>query len=196
MRMHMRALAVAWAVALALAASAGPGARPARALIAPRAEVGWRLGYAWAFSESAHGLDWGVSVRMPFQRSELGLVQLVATLEGTGPGYRVGDWAFHMGALVFPARRGQPEYGLFYALRGTGEALRPANSSLTGLAFRYGPLRVGFFPGSWNPGAMSPQDMVAVLEPGWFSGLFVQLRWLSLPGHSSVRLAFGIEEGW
>ena len=168
---------------------------PARALLSPQPQLSWRVGYAWSFNETSHGLDWGLAVRVPLQPSELGLVSLVSSLEGTGPGYMVGEWAFHIGGLVerYPSTRGS--YGLFYALRHLGPT-SPVEGSLTGIAFRVGQLRAAVFPGIWNPGQLKPSDTVAVVEPGWFAGLYVQLRWALVTGTSSVRLAFGIEEGW
>lgn len=190
--------ASALSVALALVLAAGAVVTfhlPARALLAPQPQLSWRLGYVWSFTEAAHGLDWGLAVRVPLQPSERGLVSLVSTLEGTGPGYRVGEWAFHIGGLVEPYRSTRAAYGLFYTLRDFGPA-GPARGALAGLAFRVGALRAGIYPGLWNPGKLPAHETVAVVEPGWFAGLYVQLRWALKPEGSSLRLAFGIEEGW
>ena len=181
--------------ALGLAAGAVAALHlPARALLSPQPQLAWRVGYTWAFTEAAHGLDWGVAVRVPLQPSELGLVSLVSSLEGTGPGVQMGEWAFHIGGLV-ERHRARGSYGLFYALRDLGP-IRRGSGSLTGIAFRVGQLRAAVYPGIWNPGKLKSDEAVAVVEPGWFAGLYVQLRWALMAGTSSVRLAFGIEEGW
>lgn len=160
---------------------------------APRAQPGWRVGYAWTLARDAHGLDWGVSVRIPLQTSELGLVSLSSSLQATWPGNHVGDWEFRAGGLIQPYRQQAP-YGLFYSLRYFSAG---PTKALTGIGVRFGPLAAGYYPGTWNAGSgLDPGSTVAVIEPGWFSGLYVQLRWTYLPGGASVQLAFGLEEGW
>ena len=154
----------------------------------------WRVGYLWSFTEQAHGLDWGLGVRMLLRPTEIGLVSLDGSLEGTGPGLGVGEWAFHLGAVV-ERLRPRATYGLYYALRDPGSAVG-VRGPLTGIALRWGDLRASIFPGSWNPGVLGHTRTVAVVEPGWFGGLYLQLRWMMAGSDTSLRLAFGLEEGW
>lgn len=166
---------------------------PARALLPPRPQPVWRVGYAWSLTRSAHGLDWGVGVRVPVQTSELGLVVVASSLQATWPATEASNWEFQAGGLIQPYRQ-QPPYGLFYSLRRFAPDFGEA---LTGIGFRFGHLTAGYYPGTWNAHAgLSSGSTVAVIEPGWFSGLYVQLRWVYLGNRTSLQFAFGLEEGW
>lgn len=174
-------------------------ASPAAALLEPHPRPQWRAGIVWGLTEpSAIGLDWGVGVKVPLQPSELGVASLAASLQGTlgaGP-----DWDFRLGGVIDAYRTGRPTLGVYYTLRRlplTGAGLdRPLN----GIAVRYGSLVAAFYPAIWNP-PLEPGGAALAVEPGWFSGLYVQLRYVAGLGAAgnrspSLRLSVGLEESW
>ena len=172
-------------------------AAPASALLEPRPQLQWRAGVMWGLQEAnTIGLDWGVGVKVPLQPSELGVASLAASLQGTlSPN---AEWDFRLGGLVDSYRTGRPTLGVYYTLRRS-----PVDSghagALNGIALRYGSFVAALYPAMWNPDLASTSS-VLVVEPGWFSGLYVQLRYAARLGGTgdatSLRLAVGLEENW
>ena len=170
---------------------------PASALLEPRPLLQWRAGLMWGLNEAdTIGLDWGVGVKVPLQPSELGIASLAASLQGTLS--RHAEWDFRLGGLIDSYRTGRPTLGVFFTLRRLpfeGDAGGPLN----GIALRYGSFVAALYPDIWNSD-LAPGRSVLVLEPGWFSGLYLQLRYALVAGAgsraSSLRLAVGIEEEW
>lgn len=185
------ALLAGWlATALVLA-----GARPAAALLPPQPQLQWRAGFLWGLNEQVHGLDWGAGVKLPLQPSELGIATLGASIQGaltSGP----AEWDFRLSALIESYRTGRPSFGVYYTLR----RFPFLDGTLAGIGLRYGSLAAAYYPAMWNREvpALAPDRAVWVVEPGWFSGLYLQFRYAALSdgGPSSLRLAAGLEENW
>lgn len=175
-------------------------ARPASALLEPRPHPQWRAGFMWSLNEpDVIGLDWGVGVRLPLQPSELGVATLSGSLQGTLSNHY--EWDFRLAGLLESYRTGRPTLGVYYTLRHFPDTVIPwsGQRALNGIGFRYGSLATAFYPELWNSRLETDRlGPVVVVEPGWFSGLYVQLRWLFRPKAqaSSVRLAVGLEEDW
>lgn len=171
-------------------------AAPASALLEPRPQLQWRAGVMWGLNEAnTIGLDWGLGVKVPLQPSELGIASLAASLQGTlSPN---AEWDFRLGGLVDSYRTGRPTLGIYYTLRRLPFDGSPG--AVNGIALRYGSFVAALYPQMWNPD-LAPASSVLVVEPGWFSGLYVQLRYAARLGGAgdatSLRLAVGLEENW
>lgn len=174
-------------------------ARPADALLEPRPQPLWRAGIVWGLTEvDAIGLDWGIGVKVPLQPSEVGVASLAGSLQGT-LGARP-EWDFRLGGVVEEYRSGRPLLGVYYTLRRLPLEGAPFDQALNGIAIRYGSLVAAFYPSIWNR-TLARDQAALVLEPGWFAGLYVQLRYATAlgtggAGSPSLRLSVGLEEGW
>lgn len=172
---------------------------PAAALLPPRPQLQWRVGYMWSLNEpGVHGLDWGVGMRVPLQPSEIGLVNAAASVQGTWS--KRPEWDFRLGGMIESYRTGRPALGVYYTLRRFPFL---DGAVLSGIAFRVGDIAGAFYPAMWNPDApgLSTDGAVLVVEPAWFSGLYLQLRYGAMMGGSGIgdsalRLAVGLEEDW
>lgn len=172
-------------------------ASPASALLEPQPQFQWRAGVMWALDPSgAVGLDWGVGLKVPLQPSDLGVASLATSLQGalSAP----AEWDFRLGGVIDSYRTGRPTLGVYYTFRRLPFA-SGSGSPLNGIALRYGSLVAAYYPGIWNP-ALGSRRAVLVVEPAWYSGLYVQFRYAvelgGAGGPSSLRLSVGLEENW
>ncbi|HEY8425890.1 MAG TPA: hypothetical protein VIK73_07760 [Limnochordales bacterium] len=174
-------------------------AKPADALLEPRPQPFWRAGIVWGLTEAdAIGLDWGIGVKVPLQPSEVGVASLAGSLQGTLSAR--SEWDFRLGGVVENYRSGRPLIGVYYTLRRLPLQEAPFDRALNGIAIRYGSFVAAFYPSIWNQDLAHDQAAL-VLEPGWFSGLYIQLRYATAlgaggGGSPSLRLSVGLEEGW